>query len=706
MKALVSRIFHGVFLLLNAAQLLTSLHPDRCVITACIPSLPLSIGDSGIVLFSLTTSTNELGECFFDLGWRFATEVKNPNCSNMGFKRNGSSFSGPCPIRDGLVPDFGSWVYPHDVIDIDGDEDSAGVHIIGEKADTGNKGKTKQGYGKNWQKQVKDALANDRMVPTSAAYLGSMDGFHPIKSFAPGAHNLINLDGFSCELSYYDNEDDGGGDADDVYDFHYDDLMPDDFYSSLQSQFDNVDLPSGVEAPVPWFQDPVVSKKKPAATSSSTYSSLKTKFDAMEPPLGVGLPSISRLQDFGRSKKKPATTSSSTHLYLQTQVDSVDLLPGVGSPISWLQNFEESKKNPAATSSSTFPWLQTLFNPVHLPLGLEAPIPWVQDSPPCQKKPTVTNSSTVPIESSSSWMKEDEAMEKFILFKRFDTVQDYSDHHYTRERFSVKQPSKNWAKKIQEEWKILENDLPETIFVRVYEARMDLLRAVIVGAAGTPYHDGIFFFDVFFPFDYPNVPPKVYYHSGGLRLNPNLYNCGKVCLSLLNTWNGNKNEKWIPGQSTMLQVLVSIQALILNAKPFFNEPGFVSMDGTAEGENKSRQYNESTFILSLQTMLYTLRRPPKNFEIFVLGYFREHAHDILVACKAYMEGAQVGCLVKGGVQDVDEGDKSCSKSFKESVAKMVNMLVPAFTKNGVKGCKQFLPPAVNSSNRADTALKL
>jgi len=36
---------------------------------------------------------------------------------------------------------------------------------------------------------------------------------------------------------------------------------------------------------------------------------------------------------------------------------------------------------------------------------------------------------------------------------------------------------------------------------------MDLLRAVIIGAEGTPYHDGLFFFDVFFPAGYPKVPP-------------------------------------------------------------------------------------------------------------------------------------------------------------------------------------------------------
>ena len=47
----------------------------------------------------------------------------------------------------------------------------------------------------------------------------------------------------------------------------------------------------------------------------------------------------------------------------------------------------------------------------------------------------------------------------------------------------------------------------DNIFVRVYERRMDLLRAVIIGTEGTPYHDGLFFFDFFFDFNYPNVPP-------------------------------------------------------------------------------------------------------------------------------------------------------------------------------------------------------
>ncbi|KAI3919230.1 hypothetical protein MKW92_012798, partial [Papaver armeniacum] len=104
------------------------------------------------------------------------------------------------------------------------------------------------------------------------------------------------------------------------------------------------------------------------------------------------------------------------------------------------------------------------------------------------------------------------------------------------------------------EWKILKQDLPrDSIYVRVYEARIDLLRAVIIGPAGTPYHGGLFFFDIQLPTDYPNSPPSIYYRSLGIGLNPNLYSNGKVCLSLLNTWHGDKTESWNPSQPTVLQ---------------------------------------------------------------------------------------------------------------------------------------------------------
>ena len=107
------------------------------------------------------------------------------------------------------------------------------------------------------------------------------------------------------------------------------------------------------------------------------------------------------------------------------------------------------------------------------------------------------------------------------------------------------------------------------------------------------------------------VLQSAHYHSGGWRLNPNLYEEGKVCLSLLNTWTGRGNEVWDPKSSSILQVLVSLQGLVLNSKPYFNEAGYDRQIGTAEGEKNSLGYNENTFLLNCKTMMYLMRRPPK-----------------------------------------------------------------------------------------------
>uniref|UniRef100_A0A0E0FJ00 UBC core domain-containing protein n=1 Tax=Oryza nivara TaxID=4536 RepID=A0A0E0FJ00_ORYNI len=98
-------------------------------------------------------------------------------------------------------------------------------------------------------------------------------------------------------------------------------------------------------------------------------------------------------------------------------------------------------------------------------------------------------------------------------FSHFD-VQDFSDHYYAKN--SPGKTSKDWVKTIQNEWRLLQKDLPESIYVRVYEDRIDLLRAAIVGPAETPYHDGLFFFDVHFPSEYPQSHRLTHVHIPSL----------------------------------------------------------------------------------------------------------------------------------------------------------------------------------------------
>lgn len=113
--------------------------------------------------------------------------------------------------------------------------------------------------------------------------------------------------------------------------------------------------------------------------------------------------------------------------------------------------------------------------------------------------------------------------------------------------------------------------------MRVFEDRMDLMQCMICGPADTPYEDIMFLFDLHMPPTYPQVPPEVFFYSwtDSLgRLNPNLYEDGKVCLSILGTWTGNGVENWSPA-SNVLRVLLSIQAMVLVREPYYNEAGSV-----------------------------------------------------------------------------------------------------------------------------------
>ena len=94
--------------------------------------------------------------------------------------------------------------------------------------------------------------------------------------------------------------------------------------------------------------------------------------------------------------------------------------------------------------------------------------------------------------------------------------------------------------------------------------------ALIIGPADTPYFGGNYFFELTYPPDYPHSPPKVLFctNNHNIRFNPNLYACGKVCISLLNTWRG---DQWTSCQS-ISSVLLTICTLFCN-NPLLNEPG-------------------------------------------------------------------------------------------------------------------------------------
>ena len=118
---------------------------------------------------------------------------------------------------------------------------------------------------------------------------------------------------------------------------------------------------------------------------------------------------------------------------------------------------------------------------------------------------------------------------------------------------------------------IIKNPLTDNGIYYIHDDT-DMLKgyALIIGQVDTPYFGGNYFFEFTYPSDYPHSPPKVKYWTNGnnIRFNPNLYICGKVCVSLLNTWRG---DQWTSCQ-TISTVLLTLCTLLCS-DPLLNEPG-------------------------------------------------------------------------------------------------------------------------------------
>ena len=114
-------------------------------------------------------------------------------------------------------------------------------------------------------------------------------------------------------------------------------------------------------------------------------------------------------------------------------------------------------------------------------------------------------------------------------------------------------------------------DRPEGIYLHINKDNIFEQHALIVGPKNTPYFGGFYIFKITYPKNYPKKPPHVVMLTTNkkVRFNPNLYECGKVCLSIIGTWSG---PSWEECMNIKL-VLLSIQSL-MNDFPIRNEPGY------------------------------------------------------------------------------------------------------------------------------------
>ena len=227
---------------------------------------------------------------------------------------------------------------------------------------------------------------------------------------------------------------------------------------------------------------------------------------------------------------------------------------------------------------------------------------------------------------------------------QFGNYEIPSYHQYIKNNMKLKQSA---IMRTLSEISSFKTGLPlnweSTIWVRVSKTNFNIFSFLISGPKDTPYENGLFEFHAYFPVDYPNIAPEVLIHTtdnGKIRFNPNLYANGKVCLSLLGTWSGQESEKWNPKTSTFLQVMISIQSLILVEDPYFNEPGYERDIHTPKGKTNSTKYNQDLHPNTIKLgMINMIKTPPPGFEEVIKNHFSMKKEEIINTIQIWEQNA-------------------------------------------------------------------
>uniref|UniRef100_A0A7M5TZX2 UBC core domain-containing protein n=2 Tax=Clytia hemisphaerica TaxID=252671 RepID=A0A7M5TZX2_9CNID len=236
----------------------------------------------------------------------------------------------------------------------------------------------------------------------------------------------------------------------------------------------------------------------------------------------------------------------------------------------------------------------------------------------------------------------------------------------------------NRARRLAQEVASLSTSLPishsSTVFLRCDEQRLDVMKVLITGPEGTPYENGCFEFDVYIPPEYPSSPMSVNLQTTGkhtIRFNPNLYNDGKVCLSILNTWHGRPEEKWNEKTSNLLQVLVSIQSLILVSDPYFNEPGYERLRNTTQGIQSSNDYNANIRQACVKwAILEQIKKPSACFKEVIHQHFLMKKDKVLAQCKTWLSELKEIASKRKPIKHHYEAIKSHVKELQNELQKL------------------------------------
>ena len=190
------------------------------------------------------------------------------------------------------------------------------------------------------------------------------------------------------------------------------------------------------------------------------------------------------------------------------------------------------------------------------------------------------------------------------------------------------------------------------IFIEFDEKDMFRAKAMIIGPKDTIYENAYLFFTIEFPKKYPFEPPVVTYKpQNTVRIHPNIYVNGKVCLSILGTWSG---PSWTSAMD-IINVLITIQSLLDN-QPLCNEPGYEKIV-----PSKMHIHNDYNMVIEYNTYnslilgrLHTKFEDFDNFKKDMIEYFEKNKTNIIKKIEKNMEKYKDKLSVRIGIYNIYE----------------------------------------------------
>lgn len=162
---------------------------------------------------------------------------------------------------------------------------------------------------------------------------------------------------------------------------------------------------------------------------------------------------------------------------------------------------------------------------------------------------------------------------------------------------------------------LLENDY----LVAFDESNMNKVQAIIKCPYDSVYRHKFVRLNFDIPEDYPHSPPKVtFVNYDGVRIHPNMYEDGKCCSTILNTWPSD-NEKWTSS--------MGIETILLTFHSFFDNNPYTYEPGGRDDPS----YTEYVLFQSWKTCLLRYIHDyaqPEIFTTFIHNYLMVYVEDI------------------------------------------------------------------------------